>query len=116
SRHHELWNACTCFAAFKSPLGTGHPRRGSSDKESCDKAITYRETAERQGSNRADGNACRKPSGRSLVDLRFHQSGPIGIRKRIHSIRETPCREGPQSVRAAARARAALRHASIEDR
>src|SRR5262249_46969932 len=115
-RHYELWNGCSCFAAFKSPLGTGYPRRGSSDKESCDKAIACGETAERQGSNRADGNACREPSGRSLVDLRFHQSGSIGIRKGIPSAREAPCGEGPQSLRAAARARAALRHASIEDR
>ena len=67
------------------------------------------------GAHRADRHAGREPSGRSVVDLRFHQSGTAGIGEAVQPLCQGAGRSREQSVRPAARTGAALHPAADED-
>ena len=80
------------------------------------KQTTRRQEAEGEAALCADRHAGRKPPGRSVVDLRLHQSRPARIAQGVQRLHQAPGRADAQSLWAAARAGAAVHPAPDEDR
>ena len=75
--------------------------RGAGDQEPERQADQGGQGPQGQGTHRADRNAGRKPPGRSVVDLRFHQSRSARNRQAIHQLHQ----EGWPSARTTPTAR-----------
>ena len=65
-----------------------HSRRGAGDQEPERQADQGGQGPQGQGTHRADRNAGRKSPGRSVVDLRFHQSRPARNRQAVHQLHQ----------------------------
>src|SRR5271166_2471690 len=116
SGDHQLWLAAAYPGVRRDRLAICHSGRGASDQKPERAPDQGGKGAESQGADRDDRDAGGKPPGRPVVDLRFHQPGPVGQRQTIHPLHQRPGRADAQSVRPAARTGAALHPAPDENR
>ena len=118
---NSIWRSpatarCCASGAGGDRMALCDPGRGAGDQEPERQADPRGQGAEGDGAHRADRHAGRESPGRSVVDLRFHQSRPAGIGQAVQPLRQEAGRAREQSIWPAARAGAALHPAPDEDR
>ena len=79
SGDHQLRFVAAHQGAVGDRVALCHSGRGAGDQEPECEADAGGQGAEGDGAHRADRHAGRESPGRSVVDLRFHQSGPAGV-------------------------------------
>ena len=102
-------------ALAETRLALRRSGRGAGDQEPERQADQGGQGPQGEGTHRADRNAGREPPGRSVVDLRFHQSGSARDRQAVRELRQRAGRAHAQPLWPAARAGAPLHPAADED-
>ena len=98
SGDYQLRDAAAHAGACRDALALCHSRRGAGDQEPERQADQGGQGPQSQGTHRADRNAGRKSPGRSVVDLRFHQSRPARNRQAVHQLHQEAGREHAQPL------------------
>jgi hypothetical protein len=112
----DLTGVDLAITSYGCAVESGRHRRGASHQKSSRQADQDGQAAQSRRAHCPDRHADREPPRRSLVDLRFHQSGTVGVCQAILHLRQAARRAAAQSLRPASRVGASLYPAPHEDR